>query len=74
MNNLLQDTGLASAWWERAPPSDSGHLAFIVGGGGGKTDGLNSVTEGDRSRQLDDGEVIVKCAGTVNWMADPPAR
>ena len=71
---LLQDTGLASSViWESAPTRDSGHVAVIVGGGGGKTDWQHSVIEGNWAGQLDDGEVIVKGAGVVAWMAYPLA-
>ena len=42
-----------------SPASDSGHLVVIVGGGGGKTDGADPVTEAHGAGQLDDGKVIV---------------
>ena len=68
---LLQDVWLTAPGGESAPAGDSGHLAVIVGGGGGQTDGGHAVTEGHGAGQLDDGEVIVKCAGTVAGMVDP---
>ena len=57
---LLQYSWLASPRWGCSPPSDSDHFSVIVGQDGGKADGLDSVTKGDRSRQLDDGEVIIQ--------------
>ena len=68
---LLQDVWLTAPGGESAPAGDSGHLAVIVGGGGGQTDGGHAVTEGHGAGQLDDGEVIVIDAGTVAGMVDP---